>query len=246
MNPGLVLSPLLALSTCAVQAADFAATYSVWDQKISGSATTSDSRLDFENDLGVTAREKSVFALSWDTGPGWWPDVAAGYTPIRADGRREVSQETQFLGILLESGSSTAAADADLTDLELSLRYPLQLRENAALSLGLTVKRLSGDVLIKDESDSEEVRENFDQTFPMLHTRLGLKPSDWLTLEVGANYARYRGDQAYDYRLQSTFHWGAAQIHAGWLGRAYRVNSSSYLLDTHITGPILGLGLVLR
>jgi len=237
---------LLALTISSAHAGSLSAAYANWDFRVSGDASDADSQVDFDHDLGVEPRNKATYALSWDTGPGYWPDLAVAYTPIEAGGQRAVSNSGGLLDPLLGAGGTTTiVADADLEDLQLSLSYPLR-RGAWTLALGATVERLHGQILLKDESDAEGEREPVDETFPMAHLGLKAELASWLSLEAGGDYVSYRSDRAYDYHLQAAFIWGPAKLGAGWLVKAYRVNNSSYLLDTRLSGPTLGFGFLLR
>lgn len=241
----LFAAPLALLADLAT-AGDARFDYLYWDQDVSGTATTSSSQLDLEDDLGVKARAQSRIALAWQTGPGWLPDLAAAYGRIEASGRRQTTRSTSFLDLLFQAGQSTAAAEADLRDLELTLSYPLRLGENAGLSAGLTLRRLSGEVLIRDESDTAESREKIDETIPQLHLSGLARSSDWLEWSAGANYVRRDQDLAYDAQLLGSATWKSARLSAGWMIKRYRVNTASYQLDATLSGPLFGLGFVLN
>lgn len=245
MKLSLFFSLLAALLAPPAHAGEFSLSYGSWNYDISGSADSNGSRLDFESDLGVRAREKSVYLASWDTAPGWWPDLAASYTPIRADGRKVFTRDTTFGGVVLQRNTSTAFADADLTDLDLTLRYPARLG-SATVHGGVTVKRLNGEIRVKDESDAEENREPIDQTFPMAHLGFGLPLAEWLKLDAAANYVTYHGDQAFDGRVQAILILGPFSLNAGWQRKAYKVHSNRYLLDAELSGGFAGIGLLIR
>lgn len=227
------------------QADDFSISAANWNFAVQGSVRDGDSSLDFDKDLAVRPREKIIYSATWNTGPGLWPDLAAGYAPIRAGGEQVVTNDTGLLGIPIGGSTATIAADADLDDLELSLRYPLTVG-SAALSLGITLRQLRGDILVKEESDAEARREAIDKIFPMAHLQFRWPLANWLSLEAAGNYVADQGDRAEDYRVQATALLGPLSLSGGWQYKSFRINSNSYLLDADLSGAFAGLGFVIR
>jgi hypothetical protein len=241
------LSLLLALaaSSAPAMAGDLTAHYLNWNYEVEGFASDSDSRFDFSEDLDIKVRQKSLLALTWDTGPGWWPNLSASYVPVQAGGRKTVTTQSSFLGIPTGSQSANVIADADLDDIDLSLHYPLQLG-SLAISLGATLKKLEGTLVLQEEGDDKESRERVDETFPMGRLGLHIAPWHWLLLDAHADYVAYQGNRASNLGLQAALRLGDLSLALGWQERNYRVDTSSYRVDADLAGVFAGIGLVLR
>jgi hypothetical protein len=241
----LPLAFLAALGASPAVGGEISAHYLNWRYDVAGSATDSDSRFDFGNDLDIDVRQRSLIDLSWNTGPGWWPDLALVYVPIRAGGQKSVTTDSSVLGIPTGSTTTEVVADANLDDVGLSLSYPLHLGP-LTLSLGATVKHLEGTTLLQEEGDDEQTRETIGETFPMAHLATELRPWHWLRLGVSGDYASRGDDRASGYRAQLALRLGDISIAAGWQERSYRVQGSAYLIDTDLSGAFAGLGFILR
>lgn len=229
------------LFTGPAAASDLTLIADYWDFEVSGHVDRNGDVQDFEADLGVAARDHAAYSLAWNTGPGWWrPDLAASHTPISAGGQRVVSNGLSFGPVVLIPGS-TALGDADLDDTDLTLRYPLR-RGRSTLWGGLTIKRIAGMVVVRDQSDTAEDRERIDQVFPLLHLAAGTSLNDWLSLSAQGNVARYRDSEAYELRVGVSLGIaGPLGINLGWQRKHYRVSDGDYLLDATLSGAIAGI-----
>lgn len=219
--------------------------YQFWDLDISGYVEDGDSRLDFDRDLQVEPRQERFYSFRWNTGPGYWPDISAAYTPIDAEGRSTSSASGgQILDIPIGvGGSTTALIDADIDDWELSFSYPLQLG-SSAVAIGLTAKKLDGEVLILENGQTEVSREEINQTFPQLHLGLTLPLAKNFLLETAGNYVRAEGDQVHDWHAAARLQFGKLCLSGGWQERRYQVQNTSYDIDARLSGAFAGLGLV--
>lgn len=226
-------------------AAEVSLTADYWDYKISGTVNRSGDVQDLDRDLGVEARDHASYGFAWNTGPGWWrPDFAANYTPIKADGQR-ISAGTHFGPLVIIPGS-VARGEADLDDADLSLRYPLKFGWGTIWG-GVTIKRITGFVSIRDATSMALDRQQIDQLFPLLHLALSAPLTSWLTLSAQGNAIEYQGSKAYELRTGASIGiLGPLGINLGWQYKQYRVSEGDYLFDASLSGALAGVFITLR
>lgn len=234
---------MAALGFCAhAGAADFSFGADYWGYDVRGQVDRNGDVLDFQSDLDVKARTHTQYLAAWNTGPGWWkPDLAFSYTPIKASGQHDVPGGTRFGGLLFPPTNNTVLGDADLADLSVSLRYPLTLGATHVWG-GLTLKRLNGHVTVRDQNDTQEDQQDFNELFPMLHAAVAAPLASWLTLAGQADFIKYGSNSAWDLRAGvSVGVYGPVGLNLGWQGKHYHVESGSYRLNATLSGATAGL-----
>jgi hypothetical protein len=210
-----------------------------WNHEVSGSVTDQGERLNFQDDLGLKTQRHGSTQFEYRGAGGLWPDWALAFTQVGARGRYEETH-TLFVGPI-PVGSETVRRDTDgrFDDLELVLRYPLGGR-NSALSAGLTLKHLKGEILIF-EDDREDRREQYDEIFPLLHLqarRPFLRP--WLALSGSLQGLRYQDNAAREWRVAAEAQlFSRLLLELGWQEKRYRIDAGSYALDARFAGPLI-------
>lgn len=229
------------------QAADLSLLADHWGYRVHGVVVRDGDVQDLGADLGVQSLEHAAYGFAWNTGSGWWhPDFAASYTKIDAAGERRTDNSVSFGPLVLFPAEGVAQGRADLDDVDLTLRYPLQLD---ALTLwgGLTLKRLRGDVSVRSATNGSEDREHIDQIFPLLHVAANQRLADWVSLSAQGNAVRYGDDLAYEWRVGASLGLlGPLGVNFGWQTKRYRFNDGNYRLDATLSGLIAGVSLTLR
>lgn len=219
-------------------AADLSLSAGYWDYLVKGTVERNGITQDFQNDLGVQAERHELLAFALDTGEGWWrPDVSASYTPIKASGQRMV----QSGGSVLIPGSTTLVkGDADLKDIDLTLRFPAQLA-NVTVWGGITIKYLNGTLISQNSSDTVEDNQSINQTFPMFHLSARVAPLSWLVLTAQGNAIKYQDDSANDICAAFSFGgFGPIGLDLGWKRNNYKINQQNFKLDTTLSGLFIG------
>lgn len=245
MNAKHLLPSLLLALPCVASAGELSLRADWWDYDVAGSVTRGSDLQDFETDLAVEARAHNLgYALAWNTGPGWIPDLAASYTRIDAGGEK-FTPGLRFGPVILIPGA-TARGSADIEDVDVTLRYPLAIG-GGKLWAGVTLKRLQGDVVVSGDTSAAEDHEHIDQAFPMLHLAATSPLASWISLNAQANAIKYGDNEAYEVRAGASL--GLIDrlgVNLGWQEKHYRVADGDYLLDATLSGAIAGVFLSFR
>lgn len=210
-----------------------------WRYNLTGTANDAGAIYDFERDLAIQSQGRRSLLLEWDTPQGWWPDISASYSQIGARGMHTDPGTPPLID------ARTLSAFADYDDYDLTARYPLHWSKWHS-SLGLTVKRLVGDILINDSSQSQPSAQHFDEVFPLLHAQLRWSPSRVLAFAVAGHGVEYQDNKAIEYRVSAELRlFEPLLLEVGWQEKRYDITSGNYALDTHLEGVLLRFGLLI-
>jgi hypothetical protein len=236
----LLIITALSPSTSLMAADQFSLGYSYWHYNVSGHYQQDGSDYNLGSGFNASNSSRALYRLRWDTGPGWWPDLAASYGRIEVSGQKNVSTNVG-VGPIPIPINSTANVYTNVRDLDVTARWPWQLGW-ARLSLGITGKQLRGDVLISDSATgSAQTRERVNTMFPMAHAFFEVPIGSRLRIGVGGDWAALDGNEADNIvaiaRLKVI---GPLDLTGGWQSKHYKVRNDSYRLDTHLQGWQLG------
>ena len=210
-----------------------------WRYNLTGTANDAGTIYDFERDLAIQSQGRRSLLLEWDTPQGWWPDISASYSQIGARGMRTDPGAPPLIP------ARTLSAFADYDDYDLTARYPLRWGGWTAL-LGLTLKRLAGDILINDSSQSQPSQQRFDEIFPLLHVQLRRPLGRVLTLTASGNGVEYQDSKALEYRVAAELRlFEPLLLEVGWQEKRYDITSGNYALDARLEGVVLRFGLLI-
>ena len=238
--------PALGCCTAAFAAPEFRAGYGSWRYDLSGTVTDRDRTYDLRQDLEMepSSGRHSVL-IEWDTGPGWWPDLALAYVKLGAAGHHEETFTLfDFLGQPIGTQTESITASADFDDYDLTLRYPFGLGP-LQCAAGVTVKKLRGDVLIDDTSNPPPSRQSYDETVPELHAQLRWPLARWLALTAAGQGIKYDGNSASEWRATAELRLGPVLLEGGWQAKRYDIQLTGYALDAQLDGALARIGFVL-
>lgn len=215
--------------------------YSYWDYHVRGHYDESGSNYTLGDNYTPSNSSRALYRLRWDTGHNWWiPDLAASFGRIEVNGQQAVTTNGG-IGPIQFPISSTAIADANVRDLDVTARWPWQFGWGR-LSLGVTGKQLRGDIVIRDSAVAGIVsRDKINAAFPMAHAFLEVPLGSRLRIGVGGDWAALDGNQADQImaiaRLKVI---GPLDLTGGWQRKHYKVRDDNYHLDTQLQGWQLG------
>ncbi|TXH04795.1 MAG: hypothetical protein E6R07_06785 [Nevskiaceae bacterium] len=235
------LRPLLA--ACALtlpalaQAEQFYLGYSHWNYAVSGAYDEGATRYDLDKNLNARGDSHAQYRLRWDTGAGWWPDFAASYGRVALSGQQSITTSVVVGPVPVGTVSSVAQVDANVRDLDATLRYGLPLGW-ARLSGGVTVKKLRGNVVVTDSAATpSQTLHDIDEIFPMAHLFAEVPLGSRLRLGAGGNWIASHGDEADEMLVQARLKLiGPLDLTGGWQRKHYRVTTDSYRLRATLQG----------
>jgi hypothetical protein len=206
---------------------------------LEGSVVDRGVHYDFDDDLGLELQRRRGFALEVDTPPGGWPDFTVSYTPLAASGQRSEPVTFPF------PATRTILTNADFDIHEVVVRWPLNQGRLRA-SLGVTVQRLEGELVIDDNQEARQRHEHYDEVFPQLHVQLR-RATRKFALETVAQGISYDGSRALEWRaLAEARFLGPFTVQFGWQERRYRIELADYALDARVRGALLRFGVLYR
>ena len=220
------------------QAEQFYLGYSHWNYQVSGVYQDNGSNYDLDGSLNASTNSRALYRLRWDTGPGWWPDLAASYSRIAVTGQRTITTGGPGIGGLpVGQASSTANIDANVRDMDATLRYGVPLGW-ARLSGGVTVKQLKGDVTVSDNAATPpQSRRNVDEVFPMAHAFIEVPLGSRVRIGLGGDWIAARGNEADSILAMVRIKLiGPLDLTGGWQRKRYKVRTDRYLLDAKLQG----------
>lgn len=246
MHRFVLSSALLACAWSGAVAAEFRAGLGGWRYDLSGSVTDAGRSYDFEDDLALQPSGRRSVLLEWDTGEGWWPDWSASFSQLGAAGYSEETFTLFVGGVPVGSQTESIAASADFDDYDLTARYPFDLGPFGA-AVGLTAKRLRGEVLIDDSTRAAPSRQQYDETVPEVHLQLRWALGESLVLGAAGQGIRFGGDSALEWRATVEYR-GLAPLllEAGWQEKRYDLDLGDYALDARLGGALARVGFLLR
>lgn len=245
---GYFWAALVAGATPAAQAAELRAAYGNWGFDVSGTATNSGNVYDFQRDLAAHSTARHSLSLAWDTGPGWWPDLALSDSSIGAAGTNTAPRSVQVLPPPAPPSTTTTTmmVDAGFRDQDLVARYPWGWGP-LQLAAGIAVKRMRGTVEITDSSQSQPSRGDYDETFPELHGQLRWPLGRWLTLTAVGQGVQYQDSRALEWRVGAEMPgFAPLLLEAGWQQKRYNISVNGDALDASLSGVMLRAGVVWR
>lgn len=225
---------------------EFRSLYGSWDFKVSGTAVEGGQQYDFRRDLDAQHAGRRSLEFAWDTGAGWWPDVAFGDASIGVRGSHTTTSVVVLPPPLPPTTQSqTLSVDADFRDQDFVARYPL--RSGALkVSAGVAVKHLKGTVVIDDSSQSQPSRGDYNETFPELQLQARWTPMPWLAVTATGQGVQYQGNSALEWRAALELAGGPLLLEAGWQEKRYEIGVNADALDVKLSGALLRAGFALR
>lgn len=246
MRPFLLcIAALPALAWCgSATAAEFRASYGSWRYDINGTVTDRDRVYDLQDDLALQTSGRRTLLVEWDTPSGWWPDLAVSLSDLGGSGQAEYQTLTfDLFGNPIGTEDQTIQAAATFDDYDVTARYPFAVGA-AAFALGVTVKKLSGTVVIDDSGNPPPSRQDYDETVPEAHASLRWTLGKRVAILGTLQGIQADGNRALEWRAGAELRLGALLVEAGWQERRYNITLDDYALDARLGGALARAGFV--
>lgn len=206
-----------------------------WHFDVAGAVHDGTLNYDFEDDLNLKSQGEFHLELEWRAPEGWWPDVVLSWSSSKATGGQV------FPGAPPLIEDRTLSADADTSELDVTLRYPINW-DALRFSAGLNLKRVASDIRIEDSAEDEPTDEKLNLVFPQAHVAARLPLGELFALSATFQGVKFQDNTAYDVRAGVEFLlFDPILVEAGWQRKRYDVSDGSYALDATLDGLLLRL-----
>lgn len=190
-----VCAGILALSPFAVQADTvfgFYAGAGTWQQEYSGDVQSGLTRVDVEDDLGMTDDDSNIVLYAAIEHPiPVLPNLRAQYLKVDTSGENVLDRTIEFNGetFIISEALSTSV---ELTQADAVLYYEL-LDNVVSLDLGLAISMIEGEIAVIGTFDSAVAE--FDEIIPMLYGKVrGDLPFTGFWVAAEAQGMKYDGN----------------------------------------------------
>ncbi|WP_336366715.1 TIGR04219 family outer membrane beta-barrel protein [Marinobacter sp. C2H3] len=216
------------------------ATVSYWDSSLSGDAARKTDVVDVDNDLNLESDSTANASLYFEHPVPVLPNVRLNYTLVQQSGRGQLG--ANFGDIFVNTGASVRS-DLDLEQLDLTLYYEV-LDNWVNLDLGLTARKLNGDLTVRQIGGANSVTQSsVDAVIPMgyLAVRFDL-PLTGVSVGGEGNFVAYDGDSLRDFNVYGQYEVSALQFRAGYRQMAVDYEDGDDRLDVTLDGPFVSAG----
>lgn len=209
-----------------------------WDSEVSGQAGNKGDFVDVENDLDLSSDDTANLSLYFEHPIPILPNVRFNYTAIDQSGTGEL--QGGYDGIL---PGVPVRSQLELEQVDLTLYYEV-LDNWVNLDLGLTARKMDGELLVQQVGSFNISQTEVDAVIPMgyLAARFDL-PFTGVSVGGEVNAISYGGDSVYDYNAYGQFEIAILQLRAGYRQISVDYEDGEDLLDIDIEGPFLSAGL---
>lgn len=229
-------------SLAAADVVGLGANVSYWDSNLTGTASQGGDTVDVEDDLNLDSDSNVNLTAIFEHPVPVLPNVRINYTAIEQSGRGRIGAggfDTLVGGVPVQS-------DLDLDQLDLTLYYEL-LDNWVNLDAGLTVRKMDGDLKVRDVSGLSPTplsRTKIDAVIPMLYAaaRFDL-PLTGLSVGAEGSGISYAGDSVLDGAAYAQYDLSVLRLRAGYRQMNIDYEDGDDALDVELGGPFLSAGL---
>ena len=217
------------------------ASVSYWDSDLSGKAATNGSVVDVENDLDLSSDSNANLTAYVEHPLPLLPNVRLNLTRLSLEGTGTLSLGS-FDGIPL---NADVRSDFDLDQLDVTFYYEV-LDNWINLDLGLTARKLDGELVVQEVGGDQGVSETeVDGVLPLGYfaARFDL-PLTGVSVGAEGNIISFDGDSVYDVNAYGQYQISVLQLRAGYRKMAIDVEDGDDVLDIEIDGPFASAGVV--
>lgn len=212
-----------------------------WHYAIDG-AVSNGAALDLQDDFNPRTRRRDYHRFDLAFAPVWIPELSLSRHYLDVRGARAVDSSLQFGALTLIPAETVVDAFIAVDDFTGTARYRIGQRSDSLHALaGVSVRRLSGEVQVREQDGGEIEREPIDEWFPQIHLAGLWRVNDTVSLSLEGDWIAYRGDTAWQGKaaIDVAAPLGLG-VTAGYTIRHFQVGGSS-TLDARFQGAHVGL-----
>lgn len=217
------------------------ASVSYWDSELSGKAATNNDVVDVEDNLNLDSDSNANATLYVEHPVPLLPNLRFNYTLVKQNGRGQLGAD--FGGITGVTTDIEVQSELDLEQLDFTFYYEL-LDNWVNLDAGLTVRDLSGELLVQENGGANRVnRTEVDAVIPMgyLAAQFDL-PLTGASVGAEGNLISYDGDSLHDFNAYGQYQIALIQLRAGYRQMSIDYEDGNDRLDVKIDGPFVSAG----
>ncbi|RBP27816.1 outer membrane protein [Marinobacter pelagius] len=216
------------------------ANVSYWDSDLSGKVANKGSAVDIENDLSLDSDSNANFTAYFEHPVPVLPNVRVNYTTISQNGSGRIGLE-EFDGIL---PGASVDSELDLDQLDATFYYEV-LDNWVNLDLGLTARKLDGELIVREKTIGGRVSETtIDGVIPMGYAaaRFDL-PLTGVSVGGEGNLISFDGDSLHDFNVYGQYELSLLQLRAGYRQMSIDYEDDDDKMDVELSGPFASVGL---
>ncbi len=216
------------------------ANFSYWDSDLSGDVVNKGSAVDIENDLGLNNDSNANFTAYFEHPVPVLPNVRVNYTTISQTGSGRIGLE-QFDQIPV---GADVNSELDLDQLDATFYY--QILDNwVNLDLGLTARKLDGELVVRDKAGLYPVSTTtVEGVIPMGYAaaRFDL-PLTGASVGGEGNLVSFDGDSLHDFNVYGQYELSLLRLRAGYRQMSIDYEDDDDKMDLELSGPFASVGL---
>lgn len=215
------------------------ANVSYWDSDLSGKVVNKGSAVDIENDLNLDSDSNANFTAYLEHPVPVLPNVRVNYTSISQNGSGQVGPDG-FDGIF----SADVDSELDLDQLDATFYYEV-LDNWVNLDLGLTARKLDGELIVRDKAGLFPVsKTTVEGVIPMGYAaaRFDL-PLTGVSVGGEGNLISFDGDSLHDFNVYGQYELSLLQLRAGYRQMSIDYEDDDDKMDVELSGPFASVGL---
>jgi len=216
------------------------ANVSYWDSNLSGDVVNKGSAVDIENDLNLESDSNANFTAYFEHPVPVLPNVRVNYTTISQNGSGQIGLE-DFDQI---SAGTEVDSELDLDQLDATFYYEV-LDNWVNLDLGLTARKLDGELIVRDKAGLFPVsKTTVDGVIPMGYAaaRFDL-PLTGVSVGGEGNLISFDGDSLHDFNVYGQYELSLLQLRAGYRQMSIDYEDDDDKMDVELSGPFASVGL---
>jgi len=230
----ILAAPFLAVPLAQADVVGLGASVSYWDSDLSGNVASGSNSVDVDDELRLKDDGNANASIYLEHPVPILPNVRLAYTLIQQSGSGTLG--SAYDGV----SAGNVRSDLDLEQLDLTLYYEV-LDNWVNLDLGLTVRDFSGELLVRNSSQSS--RTEADAVLPLgyIAARFDL-PLTGVAVGAEGNFISFDGDSMRDFNVYGQFSISLLQLRAGYRQIAVDYEDGSDVFDVKVDGPFISAG----
>jgi outer membrane protein len=223
----------------------FEAGTAFWKASNRGVVQSTGTKIDLQDDLGHQKSQDTTFFWAILEHPiPVIPNIKIVHSLISSDANKAITQEIVFAG---QTYRASAQVESELTLNQTDFMFYYEILDNIVeLDIGLNIKHLQGEAILKSQALGLNEKETISAPIPMLYAKGRVNvPFSGLSAGVEGSYLKIANSKALDYRVEASYSKKIAILDIGGV-LGYRnlnilIDTDDTYVDLEYKGPYLGM-----